>query len=243
MSSVDTETVAEGTVALPMVDSPDTAPKKSGTVFKVPVVKAKTTMEIDTADLPDAVYHEALLLGLKTILNRGTTKITKAAYPKEEELKAAALEKAKTIFEDMKAGKIKLSGGKAEKTSGAVMTEARRIAKALVKEEIKAQKLKLRDIDAADITKAANALIAANPQIIEQAKAEVEAREAKAKALKASISQIVTPGMVNKEKAAKAEAEKAAAKAGMEKVLSAAKAGQVQARNPKGGGKAPAPKA
>ena len=56
------------------------------TVVNVPITKGKTTMAVTLADIPEDVYQEALLQGLKVLLNRGASKITKETYPNGEEL-------------------------------------------------------------------------------------------------------------------------------------------------------------
>lgn len=160
------------------VEAPATAPS---TVIRVPITKAKgESVEIDTSTLPDDVYREALLQGLKVLANRGTSKITKTNYPKADELKAAAIAKAQEQVKAMQEGKIKLTGSsKSKKASGAVMTEARRIAKALVKDAIKAQGGKVSHYDASEITKAANMLLEEDDgSILAQAQEEIAKREA-----------------------------------------------------------------
>ena len=103
---------------------------QASTVFKIPVVKGKTFLEVDTGKTPDHVYREALILGFKQLLNRGQTKLTKEAYPDAEQLKAQALAKAEETLENMYQGKIRVAGGKAsDKVPREVMTEARRIAR------------------------------------------------------------------------------------------------------------------
>lgn len=204
-------------------------------IMKVEVTKAKATLEIDTKDLPDAVYQEALRQGLKVLLNRGMTKITKETYPAAEELKAAALAKAELTVEDMKAGKIRIVGGGKDKVSGAVKTEAMKIARALVKDELKRQKIKVSYVEAKEISAAAEGVIRANPQIMEMAKANVEARVKEAESLKAGLAQIVTPGMINTQKKAKADATAAAEKAKAKEALSATQAGITAVRPPKAG--------
>jgi hypothetical protein len=197
-------------------------------ILKVPVTKAKATLDIETSELPDAVYQEALAQGLKIILNRGQTKITKETYPKVEELQAAALAKAEETLANMKAGKIRIMGAKAEKTGGAVMTEARRLAKQVIKDEMKRQGIKVSYVEASEITKAANAYLTtdAGKELIDRAKTNLEAAQAKASATVDILAGIVTPGMVSTKKKAAAEAEKAKAK----EVTSAAKAGKIKTR-------------
>lgn len=202
-------------------------------IVKVEITKAKTTLEFDTKTLPDEVYAEALRQGLKVLANRGQTKITKETYPEAEELKAAALAKAELTKADMYAGKIRIMGAKGDKVSGKVMTIARNMAKALVKDEMKRQKIKVSYVEASVITKHANDLLAKMPALIEKAKAQLEAQEAEALAMKESLASIVTPGMISEKKKAKVEAEKAEAK---EKAgtISAKQAGMTAQRPPKG---------
>jgi hypothetical protein len=189
-------------------------------VYKVPVVKAKTFLEIKSKQLPDHVYLEALQLGLKQILNRGQTKITKEAYPNAEALRNAAMEKAQETLEAMYAGKIRVVGGKAAgKVAGVVMTEARRIARGLVKEELKRAGVRISMVEPSEITKAANALIAGDPDLIKQAEEEIEKRAAK----KVKVD-VVSGIQISQKRVKAAEAKKA------EKVLSAAKAGRVVTR-------------
>lgn len=178
--------------------------------LSIPNVKGKSVMEIDTKQLPDAVYEEALKLGLKVLLNRGMSKVTKAAFPVEADLIAEATAIAEKNYEAMKAGKIKFSGGKAKGASGAVMTEARRLAKALVKDAMKAAGIKISHVDASEITKAANAYIAQDPSIVEQAKANIEERAKKPVPTGIDIASMIK---VSPEKVAKAEAKKTSAKA------------------------------
>lgn len=186
------------------------------TVFRVPVTKAKGEfVEIDTSTLPDEVYREALLQGLKVLANRGTSKITRAAFKSGDEFKAAALAKANEQVEAMKAGKIKLTGGKAKKASGAVMTEARRIAKALVKDAIKASGGKISHYESSVITAAANKLLEEDPSIIAKAEEELKRRES----IKVGIdlTTLVKPSqkLIDKAEARKADAQLSAKQAGM----------------------------
>lgn len=195
-------------------------------LVKVPVTKGKGSVEIDTERLPDSVYQEALIQGLKVLTNRGMTKITKETYPVPAELQAAAMAKAGETVEAMLAGKIRIVGVKSSdgKVSGAVMTEARRLARNLVKDAMKREGIKVSYVEASEITKAANALIAADPEIIEQAKAEIAARDAQKEKVTTAIDIKSIPQSAKKIKAA--EEAKAAAKS----TLSAAKAGKIKSK-------------
>lgn len=191
----------------------------------VPITKGKAGIEVDTDGLPDDVYREILLQGLKTLMNRGTTKITKETYPVEAELKAAAMAKAEEQHENIKAGKIKLTGQKAAKgTSGAVKTEAMRLARALVKDEMKKAGIKISHVEASEITKAAKEVLDgdAGQAIIDQATANLAERA------KAPITIDVSKIAISSKKVAAAEAKKAKDKA--DKPLSATQAGKVATR-------------
>lgn len=193
----------------------------------VPVVKGKATMEIETdpSKLPDAVYAEALALGLKELVNRGMSKVTAAAFPNEEERKAEAMRIASENVEKIYKGDIKFSGPKAAKTSGVVMTEARRLAKALVKDGLKKAGIKISHVPAKEITAAANQLLAADPSILETAKANVEARSKTEIKIDVASLVKVDPALV-----AKAEEKKSSAKAAGQ--LSAKQAGKTAPRKP-----------
>ena len=201
-------------------------------VLNVPITKSGKTVEINTDDLPDTVYQEALLQGLKVLANRGMSKITKVTYPAADELKDAAQAKALANVEDIKAGKIKFSGAKKAKTSGAVMTEARRLAKNLVKDGIKEAGGKISHYEAKEITAAANELLndaEQGPVLVAQAEANLAERA------KTPIKVNVSAIKISPKKVAAAEAKKAE-----KKPLSAKQAGKVAPRA-KGGNKKPAP--
>lgn len=198
-------------------------------VVTVQVTKSKSTVDIDTEKLPQDVYEYALLQGLKVIANRGMSKITKETYPNADELKVAAQAMAEKNIVAMYEGKVRMVGGaKKSKASGAVMTEARRLAKNLIKDEMKKAGIKVSHVAAKDITAAANALLDTMPELLEQAQTNLKAREDEAKGVgtKINIAELVK---ADPDKVAKAEAKKAA-KAG---TLSATQAGKPAKRKAK----------
>jgi len=190
--------------------------------IKVPVVKAKgQVIEVELDKLPDEVYKEILLQGAKAVLNRGMTKISSTTYPKEDELKAAAMEKAAENLEAMYEGKIRITGGKAKKGMGKINTEARRIARNLVKDLIKQNGGKVGDYENSEISRAAQEMIDANPEILKMAEENIKARESEQTKIKFDLSSIA----VSDKKVAAAKAKKE------RKVpLSATQAGIVQAK-------------
>lgn len=201
-------------------------------VMKVPVTKGKPDaatgqgfVEIDTDAIPANVYAEALLQGLKVMVNRGMSKITVAnlSGDKLEEAKAAAMAVAAKNVENINAGKIRIVGAKsAGKTSGAVNTEAMRLARNAVKDAMKRENIKVSHVAASTITAAAKALLATKPELIEKAKANIAERDAENATIQVDTSLIVE----DPKKVAAAEAKK------KDKPLSAAKAGQVKKHKP-----------
>jgi hypothetical protein len=181
-------------------------------------------VSVDTGLLPEGVYHEALMQGLKVIAERAMSKITKEAYPDEAQRKAAIKAKAEANIEDMYAGKTKITGeAKVKKASGAVMTEAMRLARNLVKDAMKANKIKISHVKASEITAAAKALLESDASILATAEANLKAREATP--IKIDIKSLIhtDPTLVAKDEAKKAEAKAS-------KPLSAKQAGKVAPR-------------
>jgi hypothetical protein len=170
------------------------------------------SVQVDTSRLPDDVYREALMQGLKVIAERAMSKITKEAYPDDAQRKAAIKAKAEANVQDMYDGKTKITGQTKVKkaASGAIMTEAMRLARNLVKDAMKANKIKISHVKASEITAAAKTLIESDPTIVTTAEANLKAREATP--IKIDIKALIheDAGMVQKDEArrAKAKAEK-----------------------------------
>ena len=150
-------------------------------IVNVPITKGKSTLAIDINAIPDDVFAEVVLQGLKVLLNRGMSKVTKETYPVASEMQAKAMEVATAQVEAVMTSKIKFTGGKKKSgATGAVMTEARRLAKAFVKDEIKRQGLKVSHYEASEITQAANNYLEGpkGAAMIDKAKANLAEREA-----------------------------------------------------------------
>ena len=181
----------------------------------IPVTKGKATVAIDTDKLPDHVYAAALALGLKEMVNRGMSKITVAKLEGDDLAKAqaAAMAKAEENVAAINAGTIKLASVKAAKgTSGAVMTEAKRLARNVIKDEMKRRGVRVSYVDAKDITTAAVAYLETDDGkvLLDAAKANVEARST---AVTAGVKVDVTTIPINAKKKADAEAKLAKEKA------------------------------
>lgn len=199
-------------------------------LVKVEVTKGKGVVEINTDDIKDeAVYAEIFMAGLKDYVNKSMSKITRRDIPDEEERKFEAMRIAQKNVDLLLSGILPgRAKAKSSKASGKVMTEARRIAKQMVKDAMKAEGIKVSHVDASEITAAANELIEADPDIIKLAEQNVlEAAQAaeKAKEKGTNIAAIAAKIRINPTK--KAAAEKKAAGEKAAKVLSAKQAGMV----------------
>lgn len=201
-------------------------------VIFVPIVKAgkDVTLDVDTSTLSDEMYALVMAEGLKSILNSRMSKVgpvTKLEKEgKTEELKVnreLALKIAQDNLTKLLAGDIKAKS-KAAKSDlpREVQTEARRIAREIVKNQIRAAGGKPSHYAAKDITLAADEFIKADASIVEKAKENLANRAG----IKASvdIASLIkeSPALVAKAKA-KADANKAPG-------LSAKQAGMVPPR-------------
>ena len=180
--------------------------------MNIKVTKAGKSLEVDLQELPDEAYQFVLQKGLEALLNARMSKVLTKDLEGEKlaDAQARALEIAEENLSNLKAGKITKARGGAKDANGNkvaanVMTEARRLAKEVVKNEIRAAGMKISHVEASVITKAANELIAADPSFIENAKANIEARSAVKSAI--NIADLVheSPKLVAKAEAAKAE--------------------------------------
>lgn len=185
----------------------------------VPISKGKGTVRMYVEDIPEAMWIEAATRGLKDMLTTGLTKVTVKGLEGEEleKAQAEAMKIAHANAEKVLAGSFKISGrASSSKTPGKVMTEARRLAKAQVKAEIKLAGFKISHIPAKHITELANEYLASEDgaALIEQAQKNIEAIETAASKKKLDPSKVhVDPKMVaadakrTAERQAKAAAE------------------------------------
>jgi hypothetical protein len=151
----------------------------------VDIIKAKDDLELVLDQLPVDVYKACLKLGARQLMNSGMSKITKKECGDDlEVMKAKAMAKARDNLEAMYNGTIKLPNSaktKKIKVPAEVLTEARRMAKAMVKDELKRNGIKLKYVAAKDITYAANQYLEseAGRELIPQAQEAIDARKSK----------------------------------------------------------------
>lgn len=197
-------------------------------VISVPIAKAgkDVTLDVDTGQLSDEMYALVMAEGLKAILNSRMSKVgpvTKLEKEgKLEELatnRDLALKIAQDNLTKLLAGEVKAKAAKSKSDlPREVLTEARRIARDIVKNQIRASGGKPSHYPASEITKAADAFIASDPSIIEDAKAALAKRAENKPSVDISTIIKESPALIAKlaEKSAKNKAPGLSAKqAGM----------------------------
>lgn len=212
------------------------------TIMSVPIPKAGkdasgnvTTLDVNTDTIPPEMYALAMMEGLKVLLNaRMTSKAGPGAVTKlsGDELVAAqgrAMKIAQENLDKLNQGTVKAKATKSAKSGEdrEVTTEARRIARELVKNEIRKAGLKPSHVAAAEITTAADAMIARDASIVAKAKENLASRADLHSEI--DLSKFVDIG---KAQAKDAEAKAKAAKAKADKPLSSKQAGIVAKRKP-----------
>lgn len=219
-----------------MTDTDVASPEGKSSFVEVMITKAKKAIKVNMGSefISNEMFDEIIYRGLSDILNSGMSKITIKDLEGDQLTAAqdAAFAKAAENLKALEASEIKAKGSrgksKAVKLPAEVKTEALRLAKALVKDQIKADGEKISHYKASDITKWAKQILEADDSLYELAKSEIEKR--KATPIKISLGKL-TPdaGLVKK-----AEAAAAKKKAEKKQTLSATQAGIPARQKPKG---------
>lgn len=160
-----------------MTDTSDTAPvtlkvKLKGGAGEVDVVPSRIVDE--------EVYTFIFQAGLDALINKiGMSKIaaglTKLEGEEKTKRSAEVVEQALKTIQAMYDGDLK--GAKAtSKRTGAVQTEAMRLAKALVKQTLKDNGYKISAFDAKELTAFAKDVLKDNPDLYKTAEANLKAR-------------------------------------------------------------------
>lgn len=182
-------------------------------IINVPVVKGKAVVALDLSKLTDEAYRHLMELGAKAYLNSRMSKITIKDLESEDKVKEEAMLRAQDNLEKLYAGEFKrAAGAKASKLGREVKTEAMRLAKALIKDEIKRAGGKPSHFEPSEITQAAKDYLEGDDgaALIEMAKTNIEAR---AKVASGEVDKLsaLTKGLKvsdKRVKASKAKAEK-----------------------------------
>lgn len=226
----------------------DTATEAKHETFMVLIKKAMRKIEVDPEKVPPHLFRQIWLKGCEEVLNLKMSKHklspkslkeldegSEADKQKSKEAKDAAFKQGEKNLEELYAGTFKLGKSGATDADGAklsreVNTEAMRVARGHVKDWLRDQKIPISHVPASKITESAKALLEQNPHIIEEAKATIAAKAAKAPtvAIKGlNPNEMADPTLVKKAKA-RNEERKAKGKDSTEKVLSAAQSGKLK---------------
>ncbi len=209
------------------------AQSEASVTLKIKLKGGVGEVEVDPSKIVDMdIYQYIFQVGLETIINKvGMSKIAAGITKAEGEDKAKRSEEivnqALKTIQAMYDGDLK--GAKAtSKRTGAVQTEAMRLAKALVKDTLRTNGYKISAFDAKEITAFAKEVLAGNHDLYKRAEENLKQRaELPVKGL--NINSILGERAGNEELKAKPKVPpKPKAKA--KDVLSAAQAGKVAPR-------------
>jgi hypothetical protein len=158
-------------------------------IAKIELKSGCGEVEINFDDLPIETYKMLLIEGAKAFINSvGMSKklpgLTKLEGADKEKAIAAVREQAEENVRALKAGATSKGRAKAAKVSGAEATEAMRLAKILVKDHIRSVGQKIGAYSAKEITAYAKQVLEGNPELMVQARKNLEARANEAKGIK-----------------------------------------------------------
>lgn len=181
-------------------------------IVEIPITKAKRSLQVNTREVPMEVFREAVYLGFKHLLNNGMTgegfKTAGIAGAELEKVQTACFARAEENLKAIMAGEIRFSGApsaKAAKVPAEVKTEAMRLARAAVVQEIKNGGEKVSHYAKSDITKWAKEALENDPSYLKLAEEEIARR-------KATPVKISLAGLKPDAKLVKAAEDKAAAR-------------------------------
>lgn len=151
--------------------------------IEIPVAKAGRSFTLDLSKLPKEVYAEIVIKGAQSVMGRGMTEIKTQGLEGDELEKAreAAAEVAERNLQAMYEGKITLRAAKRVKVKGKEKTRAMQKARAIVKAQIKSEGLRISDYSAKEITLCAEQVLEDNPDLLEEARLELEREEKETK--------------------------------------------------------------
>src|SRR5579871_1209461 len=146
------------------------------------------TITVNFDEMNIDMYKMLLIEGAKAVLNSvGMSKklpgITKLEGADKEKAIEAVRKQAEETLAKLMNGTLSKGRGKS-KVSGAVQTEALRLAKLLVKQHIKDSGQKVGAYSAKEITAAAKAVLDANPALVQQAEKNLAERAGDVKGTK-----------------------------------------------------------
>lgn len=167
----------------------DVTVEAEAAIFTVALKGDAGSIEVNASDFSDAVYKAVFQAGLDAIFAKanGATKalagITKLEGAELEKRKAEVLECATKTHDQLKSGIV--PGARKAKTSGAVNTEAMRLAKGMVRDLIRSSGQKVGAYSAKELTAAAKVVLERNPHLVALAEKNLAERATEAKGSKA----------------------------------------------------------
>lgn len=218
---------------------PGSAPvtEPGGTIFEVPIAKGgkDATVRVVYEELSDDALRVVIAEGLKSILNSRMSKVGATTKMEGDELSGAnakAMEIAAKNLADLQSGAL---GSKSKSKAKSelpreIQTEAMRIARAMVKDAIRAAKGYPSTYAASEITAMAKKFIEVKPEIVKTATENVSKRKALEGQTAIDVLALGKPDPKLEAKRAEAAAKRAADAAS--KPLSAKQAGKTKAHNP-----------
>ncbi len=159
----------------------DAVASEASVTLKIKLKGGIGEVEVDSSKIVDMdIYQYIFTVGLETIINKlGMSKlatgITKASGEDKDKRIAAIVEQAQKTIQAMYDGDLK--GAKSpSKRTGAVNTEAMRLAKALVKDTLRSNGYKISAFDAKELTAFAKEVLAGNPDLYKRAEENLKQR-------------------------------------------------------------------
>ena len=155
-------------------------------VLELYVAKAGKSFDINTQEIPLEVYTEALRIGLVQMASRGLTKVANKGLEGEalEAAQAAAEAIVVKNIQSIKEGTVRIASKKDEKVAGerSVMALARKDALNIVKQMMRAQKIRQKDVGKKAMAQAAEAYLLSDSgkKVIERARVKITETTAEA---------------------------------------------------------------
>lgn len=209
--------------------APSVAEGEEVRFLDVPIVKAGKgyTIRVDLSQVPTEMYIDALAKGLKAQLNSGMSKLDSTKDMTGTELEGqreAIMAKANENLDKLYNNKLRKSPATKQKSDvpQAVMAEARRIAKIMIKDQIKREgKKKVSLIPAKVLTAAANKLIADQPSILKRAADNIAKRDEGLEDIKVSVGDLEEDAGLARKAASRAKSRKKPSKGEFEELADA----------------------
>jgi hypothetical protein len=170
-----TSIVGKARESIPLSPSPEET--ETMAMLDIRISKANSTIQIDSDWFNPEVQARIFEEGLSKMLNAATAKLTKELVPDDNDRADQALALVEKKLEGLREGRLTAKRATGAKVPAAVMAEARRLAKNIIKASIKAAGRKISDFATKQVTEKANLYISEHPELLEQAAAAVTAAQ------------------------------------------------------------------